>query len=126
MSRRELEEIRTASDRERLTVSEWVRRALRDVRAREQGVGVTAVHEGRTVYAPDPFGRVRLEVEVKSDLLEAVRERYRLPNARAAVEFALTRAAVRPMTKEEALAMQGTGWEGDLDEMRSGDPGCAW
>jgi len=26
------------------------------------------------------------------------------------------------MTKEEALAMQGVGWEGDLDEMRDNDP----
>jgi len=25
---------------------------------------------------------------------------------------------VTPMTTEEALAMRGTGWEGDLDEMR--------
>lgn len=24
-----------------------------------------------------------------------------------------------PMTREEMLAMQGTGWDGDLDEMRS-------
>ncbi len=26
------------------------------------------------------------------------------------------------MTKEEALAMQGVGWEGDLDGMRDNDP----
>ena len=26
------------------------------------------------------------------------------------------------MTKEEALAMQGVGWEGDLDELRNDRP----
>ena len=30
------------------------------------------------------------------------------------------------MTKEEALAMQGVGWDGDLDEMRAGSPGDVW
>jgi len=25
-----------------------------------------------------------------------------------------------PMTREQALAMEGTGWDGDLDEMREG------
>lgn len=27
-----------------------------------------------------------------------------------------------PMTKEEALAMRGVGWDGDLDEMRDDGP----
>jgi hypothetical protein len=26
------------------------------------------------------------------------------------------------MTREELLAMEGRGWEGDLDAMRAGDP----
>ncbi len=73
-----------------------------------------------------PARRVRIEVDVKEELLEAVRERYHLTSPRAAIEFALRRAAVRPMSKEEALAMEGVGWDGNLDAMRSGDPGAPW
>ena len=64
--------------------------------------------------------------ELEEELLEAVRERYHLTSRRAAVEFALRRAAVRPMSKEEALGMEGVGWDGDLGAMRSGDPGAPW
>jgi Arc/MetJ family transcription regulator len=34
------------------------------------------------------------------------------------VQLALERLVGGVMTKEEALAMQGFGWEGDLDEIR--------
>lgn len=27
---------------------------------------------------------------------------------------------LEPMSRDEALAMQGTGWDGDLDELRGG------
>jgi hypothetical protein len=30
------------------------------------------------------------------------------------------------MTLEEALAMQGTGWDGDLDEIRAGNAPPDW
>ena len=49
-----------------------------------------------------------------------------IANWRAAVELALRRVAIEPMTKQEVLAMQGVGWQGDLDQMRSGDPGDVW
>lgn len=38
------------------------------------------------------------------------------------MEEAVCRQAIVPMTKEEALAMQGVGWDGDLDEMRNDRP----
>jgi Arc/MetJ family transcription regulator len=44
-----------------------------------------------------------------------------LPSKRAAVELALRRLAGEPMSREEALAMEGTGWPGDLDELRAPD-----
>lgn len=65
-------------------------------------------------------------MSLNEDLLESVRQRYRQPNWRAAVEYALRRAAVTPMTKEEALAMRGAGWDGDLDTLQSGDPADVW
>lgn len=45
------------------------------------------------------------------------------PTRHAAVEFALERAADPPMTRDEMLAMEGTGWFGDPDAMRAGSPG---
>jgi Arc/MetJ family transcription regulator len=39
---------------------------------------------------------------------------------RAAVDLALRRLDLEPMTGDEALAMRGTGWEGELDELRDG------
>ena len=129
MTEAEYDEIRTTAERHRMTVSEWVRLVLRDARDRDLRGRPATVHEATPQYGDADSAlprRVRVEIDIKEDLLEAVRERYRLPNWRAAVEYALGRAAVRPMSREEALAMQGVGWEGDLDEMRSGDPGDTW
>jgi Arc/MetJ family transcription regulator len=129
MSSKELDEIRTAAERRRMTVSAWVRLVLREERGRTARGHLAVVRERGGAYGKEPAGptpRVRLEVDVKEDLLEAVRERYHLSSQRATVEFALRRAAVRPMSKEEALAMEGVGWDGDLGAMRSGDPGEPW
>lgn len=128
MSDEEHEEIRQAADRARMTVSEWVRRVLRDARERPTH-GPGAVREAPPAYGAPPSGlsgRVHVEMDLKEDLLEAVRQRYRQPTWRAAVEYALRRAAVSPLTRDEALAMRGAGWEGDLDAMRDGDPGATW
>ena len=67
-----------------------------------------ALHMGRT------------NVEIDERLIQRVMRRYGLKTKRAAIDFALRRLDVEPMSRDEALAMQGTGWEGDLDELRSG------
>lgn len=128
MSEAELDEIRAAAERRRMNVSEWVRLVLREERERALRVGTAVVAEERAPYAAGigPRPRAAMELEVRHDLVDAVRDRYRLPSRRAAVEYALGRVAVEPMSKAEALDMQGFGWEGDLDAMRSGDPGALW
>ena len=40
--------------------------------------------------------------------------------ATSRVERSMTGPVDRPMTREEALAMRGSGWDGNLDQMRSG------
>jgi Arc/MetJ family transcription regulator len=60
----------------------------------------------------------RTNIEIDDELVAEAMRRYGLPTKRAAVDFALRRLVSRGMTRDEALAMQGTGWEGDLDEMR--------
>jgi Arc/MetJ family transcription regulator len=110
MSEAELDEIRAAAERRRMTVSAWVRLALREEREvmrrgpaviREAGVSYGEASDG-------PSRRVPIEVDVKEDLLEAVRERHHLTSHRAAIEFALRRVAVSPMSKEEAQGMEGS------------------
>ena len=64
------------------------------------------------------MGRTNLEIDER--LIRRVMRRYGLKTKRAAVDFALRRLDVEPMSREEALAMEGTGWEGDLDAMRRG------
>ncbi len=127
MPEAELDEIRDAARRHRVTVSAWVRRVLRDARERElRGGSVDAVRETGPQYGTSEAGLLRfvdLELRLPERDLEAVRRRYGLADWSAAAREAVGRQAVVPMTKEEALAMEGVGWEGDLDEMRDGNPG---
>ncbi len=60
----------------------------------------------------------RTNVELDDELVGRVMDRYGLRTKRATIDFALRQLDLEPMSREEALAMQGTGWEGDLEEMR--------
>jgi len=125
MSDGDLEEIRDAARRNSVTVSAWVRRTLRGAADLDRRGGAAAVREARPNYSvikPEFLRYVTVEVRLMEEDLEAVRRRYNLRDWSAAVKEAVCRQAFAPMTKEEALAMQGFGWEGDLDEMRDNDP----
>ncbi len=56
----------------------------------------------------------RFHIEIDEELLRHVLLKYSLPSAQAAVEFALREIAGEYMTTAEAIAMAGTGWEGNL------------
>ncbi len=45
--------------------------------------------------------------------------RYHLRTKREAVDLALRRLAEEPLAEADARSLRGSGWEGDLDEMRS-------
>jgi Arc/MetJ family transcription regulator len=62
----------------------------------------------------------RTNVEINEQLVARVMRRYGLTTKRAAVDLALRRLDLEPMSREEALAMRGTGWHGDLEELRGG------
>lgn len=61
----------------------------------------------------------RTNVEIDEDLAQRVMRRYGVPTKRAVIDLALRRLDVEPMDRDEALAMRGSGWDGDLDEMRA-------
>ncbi len=46
-------------------------------------------------------------------------ERYNLATKREAVNLALRRLAGEPLDLDDARAMRGSGWDGDLAEMRA-------
>ena len=60
----------------------------------------------------------RTNIDIDETLIRRVMRRYHLATKREAVHFALSRVAGDPMSREEALAMRGTGWEGDLEALR--------
>jgi len=60
----------------------------------------------------------RTNIELDEDLLNEAMRRYRLPSKRAAVDLALRRLVGEPMSRDEALKMEGSGWDGDLEELR--------
>jgi Arc/MetJ family transcription regulator len=63
----------------------------------------------------------RTNIEIDEELVEEAMRRYRLPSRRAAVDLALRRLVGEAMTRDEALAMEGTGWGGDLEALRQPD-----
>jgi Arc/MetJ family transcription regulator len=63
----------------------------------------------------------RTNIDIDDELIERVMRRYRLPSKRAAVDLALRRLAGEPMSRQEALAMEGAGWSGALDSLRAPD-----
>jgi Arc/MetJ family transcription regulator len=62
----------------------------------------------------------RTNIEIDEKLVRRVMRRYGLKTKRAAVDLALRRLDLEPMGRQEALAMRGSGWDGDLDELRAG------
>lgn len=62
----------------------------------------------------------RTNIDIDEAACARVMHRYGLTTKREAVNFAL-RQVGRVATLEEALAMQGTGWDGDLDGMRENE-----
>lgn len=68
----------------------------------------------------------RTNIDIDDELLERAMRLYRLETKREAVNLALAHLVGEPMSKAEILAMEGTGWDGDLDELRGGGEVAAW
>ena len=62
----------------------------------------------------------RTTVELDDDLIARVMRRYGISTKCAAIDYALRRLDFELMTREEALEMRGSGWDGDLAELRIG------
>ena len=61
----------------------------------------------------------RTNIDIDDDACRAVMGRYHLSTKREAVNLALRRLAGEPLDLADAQAMRGSGWDGDLEEMRA-------
>jgi Arc/MetJ family transcription regulator len=71
-----------------------------------------------SVYLPRMARMVRTNIVIDQDLLDRVMSTFGLGSKRAAVDFALRMVAGADDPHAGMLALQGTGWAGDLDSMR--------
>lgn len=62
----------------------------------------------------------RTNIDLDDRACAQVMQRYGLSTKREAVNFALRTVAVEAYSLEEARGMKGTGWVGDLDQLRAG------
>lgn len=61
----------------------------------------------------------RTNIDLDDEACEAVMERFHLGSKREAVNLALRRLASEPLEVEDTRHLRGSGWDGDLDQMRS-------
>ena len=61
----------------------------------------------------------RTNIDIDEDACRAVMQRYHLQSKRDAVNLALRRLAAEPLDLDDARRLRGSGWDGDLDEMRA-------
>ena len=60
----------------------------------------------------------RTNIEINDELVDLVMRRYRVTTKREAVDLALRELVGHPLTAEEALRLEGSGWEGNLEALR--------
>lgn len=71
---------------------------------------------GRVVYR---WCMSRTNIDIDDELCQQVMDRYHLTTKREAVNMALRHLAGEALSLDEARSLKGSGWDGDLDEMRA-------
>ena len=61
----------------------------------------------------------RTNLDIDDQACAEVMRRYRLATKREAVNYALRTLAAEPASEDEARSLRGSGWEGNLDAMRT-------
>lgn len=64
----------------------------------------------------------RTNIDIDDELAAEVMRRFGLTTKRAAVDLALRRLVGSPLSRAFLLGLEGVGWEGDLDDLRSDRP----
>ncbi len=61
----------------------------------------------------------RTNIDIDDAACAVIMQRYHLSTKRDAVNLALRLLAVEPLSLDEAHELKGSGWDGDLQEMRT-------
>lgn len=61
----------------------------------------------------------RTNIDIDDAACAAVMRRFHLDTKRDAVNMALRRLATEPLDVASARRLRGSGWDGDLDELRA-------
>ena len=61
----------------------------------------------------------RTNIDIDDEACRAVMDRYHLGTKRDAVNFALRAIAGEPLDVDDARRLRGSGWDGDLDDLRT-------
>ncbi len=61
----------------------------------------------------------RTNIDIDDELVAAAPRMYRLDSKRSAVDLALRRLVGEPLSRDEALALQGSGFDFTNDEIES-------
>jgi Arc/MetJ family transcription regulator len=64
----------------------------------------------------------RTNIDIDDELVALVMRRYNIATKREAVDLALRELVGQALTTEEALRLEGSGWEGDLERLRTTRP----
>jgi Arc/MetJ family transcription regulator len=65
----------------------------------------------------------RTNIDIDEDACDVVMQRYQFTTKREAVNFAFRTIAGEALALDAARALRGSGWDADLDAMRSGRAG---
>jgi Arc/MetJ family transcription regulator len=68
------------------------------------------------------MSRTRTNIELDDDMVEAAMRLYGTRSKKDTVDLALRRLVGARLSVDDAIAMEGSGWEGDLDRMREDAP----
>ncbi len=61
----------------------------------------------------------RTNIDIDDEACRVVMDRYHLRSKRDAVNYALRLVAAEALDLDEARGLRGSGWEGDLEQLRT-------
>lgn len=68
------------------------------------------------------MGTTRTNITLDDEIIERAMALYGTRSKKETVDLALRRLVGAALTTDEALALEGTGWDGDLDALRDDAP----
>ncbi|MHB1504021.1 MAG: type II toxin-antitoxin system VapB family antitoxin [Acidimicrobiales bacterium] len=66
---------------------------------------------------------IDIDIDIDDEACDTVMRRYHLTSKRDAANFALRTVASEALYLDQARRLRGSGWEGDLDELRASRAG---